>query len=128
MVVRGQAVARGPGMSSRSGGAQAQRSGSRQQSPKGQIKGGQAVQYAVKGKNGQTKYIGKTNNPRRRAVQHRESGKMGPNDKLEVQSKAISHGKAERLESGRLKGYRQEHGHNPQHNTTNDGQFHLRWL
>ena len=114
------------GRGSRSGGARAPRSSSRQQSPKGQIKDGRVVQYAVKGKNGQTRYIGTTNNPRRRAAQHRESGKIGPNDNLEVQSKAISRGKAERLESGRLKGHRQEHGSNPQHNTTKDGQYHPR--
>ena len=58
--------------------------------PKGQIKDGKAVQYAVKDKTGETKYIGSTNNPTRRAGQHQQSGKMQPGDSLEVQSKPIS--------------------------------------
>ena len=106
-----------------SGGFRASKS-ARSTSPKGQIiRRGKAVQYAVKDKGGQTKYIGSTNNPTRRAAEHHQSGKMRPGDKLEVQSRAISRGKAESLERGRLQGHRREHGRNPQHNVTSDGQF-----
>ena len=131
----GRGVARGGGFRasgrSRSSGVHSGRAGARRvggqtQSTKGQIKGGRVVQYAIKGKNGQTTYIGSTNNPTRRASQHRKSGKMRPGDKLEVQSRAISRSKAERLESGRLKGHRSAHGRNPRHNVTRDGQFQLR--
>ena len=101
--------------------------GSRPQSrPKGQVKSGKVVQYAVKDKNGRTKYIGTTNNPTRRASEHRKDGKMRSSDKIEVQSRPISRHKAEQLERRRLKGHRRTHGANPQHNTTNDGQYHPR--
>ena len=107
----------GAGRSGRGGGSLPQRQ------PKGQIKRGKVVQYAIKGENDQTKYIGSTNNPTRRSAEHRESGKMRSGDKLEVQSRPISRGKAEQLESGRLKDHRRTHGDNPQLNTTNDGQY-----
>ena len=92
--------------------------------PKGQIKRGKAVQYAIKGKTGETKYIGSTNNPTRRAAQHQQSGKMQPGDSLEVQSKPISRQQANRLAAGRLSGHRKTHGGNPERNHTNDGQYH----
>ena len=115
---------------SRSGGRSrssgTQRGGSRRQTQEGQVKDGKVVQYAVKDKNGKTTYIGSTNNPARRAAQHKASDKMRRGDTLEVQSRPITRGKAERLESGRLKGHRQQHGRNPQHNATNDGQYHPR--
>lgn len=107
------------------GGSRASRP-ARSTSPRGQIRSGKAVQYAVKGRGGQTKYIGSTNNPTRRAAEHRKSGKMQPGDKLQVQSRAISRGKAESLERGRLQGHRREHGRNPKHNVTSDGQFQRR--
>ena len=97
-----------------------------QRQPKGQIKRGKVVQYAIRDESGQTKYIGSTNNPTRRAAEHREGGKMRSGDKLEVQSQPISRRKAEQLESGRLKEHRRTHGDNPQHNTANDGQYHPR--
>lgn len=82
------------------------------------------MQYAIKSSRGGTKYIGVSNNPTRRAAEHRKSGKMRGGDKLVVQSRALSRPKAERLESGRLKGYRDSHGgRNPRHNTTKSGQY-----
>ena len=111
---------------SRAGGGRARGGGSRQQTTKGQVRDGKVVQYAVKGKSGATKYVGTTNNPTRRAAQHQQSGKMQPGDSLEVQSRPLPRGKAENLESGRLKGHRQAQGRNPQHNTTNDGKYHPR--
>lgn len=123
---RGGGRSRSSGPRSGSGRGGGSRSGGRPQSRKGQIKGGKAVQYAIKGEDGQTKYLGSTNNPTRRASEHQKSGKMRPGDNLEVQSRAISRRKAEQLESGRLKGHRRTAGSNPQHNTTNDGQYHPR--
>ena len=90
------------------------------------VKGGKVVQYAIKGKSGETKYVGTTDNPTRRASQHQQSGKMQLGDRLEVQSRPLPRNKAENLERGRLKGHRQAQGRNPQHNTTNDGQYHPR--
>ena len=91
---------------------------------KGQIKSGKAVQYAIKDSDGDTKYLGTTNNPRRRAAEHRETGKLGPGDKLEVQTNAVSRRAAELVERGRLASHRKRHGHNPEHNITDDGKFH----
>ena len=94
--------------------------------PKGQIKGGNAVQYSIKGPKGETKYIGTTNNPTRRAAEHRESGKMGQSDRLRVETKAVSRPKAEKVEAAKLCTHRKAHGGNPEHNTTNDGKYHSR--
>ena len=108
------------GRPGRSGGSRPQKR------PRGQIKSGKVVQYAIKDKNGRTKYIGSTNNPTRRAAEHRESGKMRSGDNLEVQSRPISRRKAEQLERGRLKGHRRTHGDHPQYNATNNGRYHPR--
>ena len=91
---------------------------------KGQIKSGKAVQYAIKDSEDNTKYLGTTNNPRRRAAEHREAGKLGAGDKMEVQTRAVSRRAAESVERGKLASHRRRHGHNPEHNTTNDGKFH----
>ena len=92
--------------------------------PKGQVKDGKTVQYSIKGPKGSTKYIGTTNNPSRRASEHRESGKLGRNDKLVVETKPIPRSSAERVEAAKLRSYRDRHGRNPRHNATNDGKFH----
>ena len=97
------------------------RSGAR---PKGQIKSGKKVQYAIKSGKGSTKYYGTTNNPSRRAAQHRKAGKLGRGDRLVVQTKPISQKSAERVEAAKLSSHRRHHGRNPKHNTTNDGKYH----
>ena len=91
--------------------------------PKGQIHSGKTVQYSIKDQSGSTKYIGTTDNPTRRASEHRQSGKIGQGDKLVVETRAISRSSAERVESAKLASHRQNHGKNPKHNTTNDGKF-----
>ena len=53
---------------------------------KGQVKSRKAVQYSIKDRKGKTKYIGTTNNPTRRAAQHRKTGKLGQGDKLVVET------------------------------------------
>ena len=92
--------------------------------PKGQIKSGKTVQYSIKTRKGNTKYIGMTNNPTRRAAEHKKAGKLGRGDKLVVETKAVQRKSAERVEAAKLASHRRRHGSNPKHNTTNDGKFH----
>ena len=109
------------------GGRNTPRSSSRSSSPsssKGRIGGGKAVQYSVKNSQGKTKYVGSTKNPRARAAQHQESGKMGAGDKLVVETRAVNRRDAQKVEAAKIKAHRQQHGKNPTHNKTNDGQFH----
>ena len=91
---------------------------------KGQIKSGKKVQYAIEDSKGRPKYYGTTNNPSRRAAEHRKTGKLGRGDKLVVQTRAISRKSAERVEAAKLSSHRRQHGRNPKHNTTNDGRYH----
>ena len=97
------------------------RSGAR---PKGQIKSGKKIQYAIEDSKGRPNYYGTTNNPSRRAAEHKKTGKLGRGDKLVVQTRAISRKSAERVEAAKLRSHRRQHGRNPKHNTTSDGQFH----
>ncbi len=92
--------------------------------PKGQVRDGKAVQYSIKDQKGSTKYIGTTNNPTRRASEHRESGKLGRGDKLVVETRPVTRTSAEKVEKAKLSSHRQQHGKNPKDNTTNDGKFH----
>lgn len=92
--------------------------------PKGQVRNGKSVQYSIKSSRGRTKYYGTTNNPSRRAAEHRNSGKLARGDRLRVETRPMSRAKAERVESAKLASYRSSHhGRNPQHNTTRSGQF-----
>lgn len=90
----------------------------------GQVKNGKAVQYSIKDRRGNSTYYGTTNNPRRRAAEHRKSGKLGKGDKLVVETRAIPRKSAERVEGAKLSTHRQQHGRNPKHNTTRDGKYH----
>jgi len=100
--------------------------GTRSSRPKGQVRKGKSVQYSIKGADGKTKYIGTTNNPSRRASQHKKSGKLGSGDRLVVETRPTTRSKAERVEKAKLKSFRQNNGRNPQHNRTNDGKYHPR--
>ena len=93
-------------------------------SSKGQVKDGKAVQYAIRDSKDKTKYYGTTNNPRRRAAEHRESGKLGKGDRLVVETKAVSRKSAEKVEAAKLGSHRRQHGRNPKHNITRDGKYH----
>ena len=93
-------------------------------SSKGQVKGGKAVQYAIKDSKGKPKYYGTTNNPRQCAAEHKQSGKLGKGDKLVVQTKAVSRKSAEKVEAAKLGSHRRQYGRNPKHNTTGDGKYH----
>jgi len=75
--------------------------------------------YTLRGKGGRINYVGITNNPRRRAAQHRSSGKRG---RLRVETGAMSRGAARRWEGARLAGYRNRNrGRNPRYNKTRSG-------
>ena len=113
------------GAGSKGAGSSQRRSAGSTSKPKGQVKSAKAVQYSVKDRHGKTKYIGTTNNPGRRASEHRESGKLKGGDKLVVETRAVTRKVAEGLEQRKLASHRRSHrGQNPQHNTTNDGSFH----
>ena len=92
--------------------------------PKGQVGSGKVVQYSIKNPKGATTYVGTTNNPTRRAGEHRDSGKLGAGDKLVVETRAVSRSAAEKVESAKLGSHRRSQGSNPKHNVTNDGKFH----
>ena len=117
-------MSRGGGSKGGSGFSRGGRGRASSPAPKGKVNGGKAVQYAIKNAAGETKYVGSTNNPRARAAEHTASGKLGPGDKLKVESRAVPRPQAERLEASKLSQHRQETGTNPQHNKTNDGKFH----
>lgn len=75
--------------------------------------------YTIRGKGGRVKYVGITNNPRRRATQHRRSGKRG---RLQVETGGMSRGKARRWEGTRLARFRKSNrGKNPNYNKTRSG-------
>ena len=100
------------------------RRGRRSSSRKGQIRGGKVVQYSNQTPNGETTYIGTTNNPRRRAAEHRRSGKLRKGDKLVVETRAMPRKSAERVETAKLASHRRRNGLNPKHNVTGDGRYH----
>ena len=75
--------------------------------------------YTIRGRSGKVKYVGITNNPGRRAVQHRRSGKRG---QLQVETSGMSRGKARRWEGTRLARFRKsDRGRNPTYNKTTSG-------
>ena len=92
------------------------------------MKSGKAVQYAIKDRQGKSTYYGTTNNPRRRAAEHRKSGKLGKGDRLVVETRAIHRKSAEKVEAAKLASHRRQHRRNPIHNTTKDGKYHQRRL
>ncbi|MDE0498833.1 MAG: hypothetical protein OXH86_15900 [Acidimicrobiaceae bacterium] len=64
-------------------------------------------------------YVGVTNNPRRRAAEHRRSGKRGS---MRVETDRRAAGSARSWEARRLAGIRRRNrGRNPPHNKTRTG-------
>ena len=119
---RGNSGGRGNSRSTRGSGTSSAKGNTSK--PKGQVRDGKSVQYSIKNSKGKTTYIGTTNNPTRRASEHRESGKLGRNDKLIVETRPTTKKSAEKVESAKLHAHRANHGRNPKHNTTRDGKFH----
>jgi predicted GIY-YIG superfamily endonuclease len=66
-------------------------------------------------------YVGTTNNPKRRNIEHSSSGKRY--DYLEVTSPRVSKTVAERRESRNLKSYKKATGKKPKYNKTSNGKF-----
>ena len=81
---------------------------------------GRAVRgYTLRDRKGRIRYYGTSNNPSRRATEHKQAGKRG---KMKVETRPMSRAKARRWEAGRLAGYRRNHrGKNPVHNKTRSG-------
>ena len=75
--------------------------------------------YTIRGRGGRVKYVGITSSPRRRAVEHRHSGKRG---RLKVETGGMSRQKARRWEGARLARFRKSNrGRNPTYNKTKSG-------
>jgi len=75
--------------------------------------------YTLRGKNGRITYVGVTNNPKRRAEEHRKSGKTGT---LKVERQHNSRSDALKWERNKLGTYRRYHeGKNPPLNKTRNG-------
>ena len=75
--------------------------------------------YTLRGKNNRINYVGVSNDPQRRASEHRQDGKRG---KLKVETPALKQTSARRWEAKRLETYRRNHrGRNPRHNRTRSG-------
>ncbi|MFD2177757.1 MULTISPECIES: GIY-YIG nuclease family protein [Veronia] len=77
------------------------------------------VTYELK-KGNKVVYVGTTNNPDRRAKEHKSDGKDF--SKMEITSRKMTEDGAMKKEADRLKTYRKNHKNkNPQYNKDNDG-------
>ena len=63
--------------------------------------------YTLRGPNNKIEYVGITNNPERRAAEHKREGKPGD---LKVETRKMSRSKAHDWEETRLDTYRDNHG------------------
>ena len=81
---------------------------------------GRAVRgYTIRDRKGRIKYVGVSNNPGRRAAEHKRDGKRG---KLKVEPRPVSRAYARRWEAQKLARHRKTHrGKNPAHNKTRSG-------
>ena len=77
--------------------------------------------YTLRGRNGRVRYFGVTNDPSRRAAQHKRDGKTG---EMRVEKTHTSRGAALKWERGKLAAYRKRHaGKNPPLNKTRSGSW-----
>ena len=84
-------------------------------------RGGRVRGYTLRDSKGRIKYVGVTNNPRRRAAEHRRDGKRG---KLKVETRPMPRGFARHWEKRKLARHRKTHrGRNPVHNKTRSGDW-----
>ena len=75
--------------------------------------------YTLRNRRGKVLYVGTTNNPRRRSVEHKKSGKRG---RMKVETVGMPRGLARRWEAGRLARHRRQNkGRNPRYNKTRSG-------
>ena len=77
--------------------------------------------YTLRGRNGRVRYFGVTNNPSRRAAQHKHDGKTG---KMHVEKTYVKRTDALKWERQKLAAYRRRHGgKNPPLNKTRSGSW-----
>lgn len=75
--------------------------------------------YTLRNRNGRVVYVGISNNTRRRAAQHKKSGKRG---RMKVETPGMPRKMARRWETGRLAWHRRQNkGRNPRYNKTRSG-------
>ena len=79
-----------------------------------------AVIYKIVDRQGRAKYIGATNYPAKRRIQHLQSGKKG---RFVITSKPLPRSVAERNETRNLRSYRNATGRRPRYNKTWNGKF-----
>lgn len=79
-----------------------------------------AVTYKIVDGNGRAKYIGTTNYPAKRKIQHKEAGKIG---RFVVTSKPLPRRIAERNEARNICSYKKATGKKPKYNKTWNGKF-----
>ena len=72
-------------------------------------------------KSGRAVYVGTTNNPKRRNIEHSKSGKRY--DYMQVTSPRVSKTEAERREARNLRSYKKATGKKPKYNKTSSGKF-----
>ena len=86
---------------------------------RGNCRGRTVRGYTIRGPYGRIKYVGVTNNPARRALEHGQEGKRGT---LRVETVRMTRAAATLWEGRRLSTYRRNHsGHNPSYNRTRSG-------
>ena len=92
--------------------------GGRGRSPSGGSRS-KARGYTLRGKNNRINYVGITNNPGRRASEHKQAGKSG---EMKVETRKMPRTAAHNWEQSRLDTYRGNHGgKNPSQNRTRSG-------
>ena len=75
--------------------------------------------YSLRDRKGRPTYFGVTNDPSRRAAEHKRDGKRG---KLNVETRPMSRAYARSWEKRKLARHRKTHrGRNPVHNKTRSG-------
>ena len=81
--------------------------------------GGSVQGYTLRDRKGRIRYVGVSNDPRRRATEHKRDGKHG---KLKVETRPMPRGFARHWEKRKLARHRKTHrGKNPVHNRTRSG-------
>ena len=75
--------------------------------------------YTLRNRRGKVVYVGITNNPERRVIEHRRSGKNG---RMKIETVGMPRGLARRWEAGKLALHRQQNkNRNPRYNKTRSG-------
>ena len=84
------------------------------------------VVYSLRNRDGETTYIGTTNDPDRRREQHAQDGKLRDGGDLKVESEHTSRREPESRESQMLEEFQALTGRLPTYNRTSDGRYRSR--